>query len=92
MTRVAGNFDGQSLAAEIVDYVECPESPPIRKCVEHEVDRPATVDLLASNQRHRVSVWNTLLSLPTQIELHQEIHTPDALVIPDQATTVNQLK
>lgn len=56
MARVAGRFRsalmGGSLAEEVVDYVEGAEPPPIPERVWYEVDRPAAVDLLASNQWH----------------------------------------
>ena len=52
----------------------------------------AAVDLLAGHQWHRVPVRKTLLPSPTLIELHQTVHTPDTLVIPNQTAATNQLK
>lgn len=80
------------LATEIVDDVEGTETPPVPQGIGHKIDRPTRIDLLAGHQRQRMPVGHTLLATSTTIELHQAVHAPHPLVVPDQAASPNQLE
>ncbi len=91
--QVQIDLDRQRFAAEIIDDIKRAKAPSIPQRIGHEIDRPTTVDLFASHpQRHRMPVWHPLLAAPAAVELHQAIHTPHPLVVPDEPATPDQLE
>lgn len=80
ITRVGRlrSISGQCLATEVVNHVEDSEQEIIPERIGREVDRPAPVNRLTSNQGRWIA-RDALRPAPPAVLLHQVINVPNPL-------------